>query len=382
MKDLVYGIFGQLRLIFASRLGVWLLTLLVAMSVLSGAIYQRLVLRDIPVAVVDLDATHMTRLIATGLDATPELAIQSIPSGSLERARERLERGEVAAYVLLPAGFTEQLKRGEKAQLVLATDMSNLLAGKTVRAACSRVIATLNAGTEITVLRKLGSSRATATARAVPIVVEDNQLFNPATNYAEYLVPIVVYFLLHIYATVLFGGSFLEGKDGRAPTRRFGQLIASWGVCSAFALVAWFLLPLAGAAMASPWWLGGLVFTAYAASQAAFVAFVAKLVPNETLAFQLVLFLSMLGLMLSGVTWPTYAFPAPLAALSETLPFTHLARLLRMTAHFEASMTDVTGGVVALFGLMLGYATVATIAATTRRVSSRLFPRMNRHVAT
>jgi ABC-2 type transport system permease protein len=381
MKEILRGVAEQLRVMFGSRLGLSLLALLLAMSVMTGAIFNRLVLQDVRVVVVDLDATKLTRLLTASLDATPELAVQPLPGGSVEQARERLERGEVAAYVLLPAGFTERLKRGEKSQLLLATDMSNLLAGKTVRAACSRVVATLNVGAEMSVLRKMGSSRRASTAQAYPILVEENQLFNPATNYAEYLVPSVVYFLLHIYATVLFAGTFLQKEGALTRLRRLGQLVTTWFVSSIFAALTWWLLPFAHTTMASPWWLGSLVFVAYAASQAAFVVFVAMLIPSSTLAFQAVLFLSMLGLMLSGVTWPTVAFPPLLATLAEYLPFTHLARLLRMTVHFEASVADVLASLRVLLELLLGYGFAAVAFGSLRSHLGRWFGRATHDIS-
>jgi hypothetical protein len=44
-------------------------------------------------------------------------------------------------------------------------------------------------------------------------------------------------------------------------------------------------------------------------------------------------------------------------------------------------MTDVTGGLVALLGLMFGYAAVAASAAVMPKAFSGIFPRRNRHVS-
>ncbi|HOU93445.1 MAG TPA: ABC transporter permease, partial [Polyangiaceae bacterium] len=135
MRNVLRGMSRQLRLLFTSRLGLGLLGLLVLMSVLSGGIYQRLVLRELPVAVVDLDGSRLSRLVTTSLDATPELALSSAAGASLDDVRGRLERGEISAWVLIPEGFSANLKRGQQTQLLLATDMSNILVGKTVRSA-------------------------------------------------------------------------------------------------------------------------------------------------------------------------------------------------------------------------------------------------------
>lgn len=336
----------QLRLLFTSRLGLGLLGLLVLMSVLSGGIYQRLVLRELPVAVVDLDGSRLSRLVTTSLDATPELALSSAAGASLDDVRGRLERGEISAWVLIPEGFSANVKRGQKTQLLLATDMSNILVGKTVRSAASRVVATLNVGTEIAVLKKLGVGRSSVAARAYPIVVEDNQLFNPSTNYAEYLVPMVLFFLLHIYATVLWGGTWLEANSSWGT--RCGQIVVTGVWCLGLGALEWWALPLSQVTVASAWWLGLASIAAYLVAQAGFVMVVSTALGKSAFGFQVVLFFSMLGLMLSGVTWPTYSFPPALAAVAEWLPFTHLARLLRMTIHFEATPADLASSLRAL----------------------------------
>lgn len=371
MTQFLRGAWEQLRQIFASRLGLSLLALFVAMSAITGAIYSRLVLRDVAVVVVDLDGTHLSRLITTSLDATPELAITTDQSSSLEAARAKLERGDVAGYVLIPADFTENIKHGKKTQLVLATDMSNILVGKTVRSACSRVIATVNAGTEISVLRKLGSSRLVANAEAVPIVVEDNQMFNPATNYAEYLTPIVVYFLLHIYVTVLLAGSFLELQSKSGGAYCLGQLSISLLFGSAVALLTARFLPALQITVASPIWLLGVVVAAYAIAQAALIWALMSVIPNARLAFQVILFVSMLGLMASGVTWPIYAFPPLFAQASELLPFTHLARLLRTSVHFEAVLSDCRDELMILGKLAISLGAIAILARSISRLWAR-----------
>lgn len=381
MMSILRGAAAQLKAVFGSRLGLVLLVLFTSMSIVTGAVYDQLVLRDVPFIVVDRDNTHFTRLITTSLDATPELEVSIDRSSSIETARARLEQGAVGGYLLIPSGATEQLKRGAKAEIVLAVDMSNVLIGKTVRSACSRVIGTLNAGTEMAVLRKMGSSRAAASSEAVPIVLEDNQLFNPATNYAEYLVPVAVYFLLHIYATVLFAGVFLRKQPATEVMERFGRLLVVWVLSVGLSIGVWLLLPRAHIAIASPCRVFVAVFASYALAQAAFAGCLSVVVPHPRLAFQSTLFLSMLGLMLSGVTWPTYEFPSALAQLSEVLPFTHLARLLRVTVHSPATLADVWDGTLLLAKLATGFALLGGVVAGLRRLLILSWQARFHHVA-
>jgi ABC-2 type transport system permease protein len=272
--------------------------------------------------------------------------------------------------VVIPNGFSANVKRGDKTRLVVAVDMSNILIGKTVRAAVGRVVATLNVGTELTVQKKLGVSRTQAETRSYPIVVEDNQLFNPATNYAEYLIPVVLYFMLHIYVTVLLAGTFLEEK--LSFLERVGQLLTTGVWALILGALTWLYLPWAQVTVASGFWLGQLAFLAYLVAQTAFIVAIFTLYRGSKTGFQTILFLSMLGLMLSGVTWPTYAFPEALARLSELLPFTHLARLIRLTVHYQSQLPDVSGSLKSLGGLTCVFVFAVVILKGVFAVLARL----------
>jgi hypothetical protein len=60
MYKLLAAIRRQLYVLFASRLGLTLLALFVGMSVFTAAIYQKLVVRELPVVVIDLDRSQLS----------------------------------------------------------------------------------------------------------------------------------------------------------------------------------------------------------------------------------------------------------------------------------------------------------------------------------
>lgn len=86
-----------------------LLLMLLMMALFSGA-----VLRQLPVALVDLDGSADSRALARAIDASPGVALVAQPA-SLQQAQAQLRALEVFAIVLLPADMSRRALRGEPA---------------------------------------------------------------------------------------------------------------------------------------------------------------------------------------------------------------------------------------------------------------------------
>src|SRR5574337_585910 len=72
--------------------------------------------RQLPTAVVDYDRTEFTRSIVAGLANTGYFALVS-GVGSEREANLLLERGTIQFAIVIPAGFSKSLVRGERPAL-------------------------------------------------------------------------------------------------------------------------------------------------------------------------------------------------------------------------------------------------------------------------
>ena len=94
------------------------LLLLVGAPVLYGFFYPWFyadeVLTRVPVAVVDLDHTSLSRQITRFADADPRIEVHLV-TGSEREAQEALWRGEIEGYAVIPAGLKRNVVRGENA---------------------------------------------------------------------------------------------------------------------------------------------------------------------------------------------------------------------------------------------------------------------------
>jgi ABC-2 type transport system permease protein len=380
MRAVFEGFVAELRLLLTTPRHLVMLALLVGAALVSLDVYRAEVVRGLPVAVVDLDDSKPSRAIRTLLHATPEvdLANEGAPV-SLEEAREAFEAGRLAAVVLLPDGLAASLKRGHKATVLVAIDGSNLLVARNANKALAKAIGTVSAGVELQLVSKLGERRAKALARVVPVAIAEQYSFNPWTNYGVYVVPPLVLFLLHVYATLVFASLHLPG--GPRGAARVGAEVAAAMVVAALAgLTLHALLPFAAGIVAKS--SLGLVWATVAlwiVGDALFARALAALVPAPVAAFQVTVVLAVLSLMFAGVTWPVDAFPPALAVLAASMPFTPFAQALQTFLHHAATLEQVADLLRSQAIQIAAYVAVAATAMGLRRAAAvaalRLAPR-------
>ena len=93
---------------------------------LIASIFKTGVPRDLPVGIVDLDASSLSRKAARMVDATPIAKINKNYISLLE-AREAIEHGEVAAVLYFPKGTERNILRGQQSSIVLYVNNANVI---------------------------------------------------------------------------------------------------------------------------------------------------------------------------------------------------------------------------------------------------------------
>lgn len=366
MRAFFQGFAHQARRLVSAPKLVVMLVLLLFMAFVTAEIYQGLVIRDVPVAVIDFDDSSVSRTLRRYIDASRVVKVVHAPLSSPDDARELLTKGEVAAVVLIPSGLSADLKRGRETKVLVAVDTSNILVGKNVDAAVRTAVGTVSGGVQVTAARKLGASADQALAATVPISIEENDTFNPASNYAVYIVPGATFFLLHVYAMLLFASVFLPEDPSPGVAHRAGRL-AAIGVLSFAIGVSFFtwLLPHAHVSLQSELGVAAVVLGVFLLTEALFTAALARVLPGRLFAFQATVIVTMLALMLSGITWPTDMFPRPLQLVAEWIPFTPFAQSMRMFVHESLRLEDLSRPLsqlgwqaLAFFGLVVAGHTV------------------------
>jgi ABC-2 type transport system permease protein len=318
--------------------------------------YRQEVLFDVPVAVVDLDRTPLSRQLTRAIDATQTGAVTARPA-DLAAARRLFARGRVKGICLIPKDFARRLQRGEAATVTGYCDGSYIYLYKAVVRSLGAATGDLSARLELRSLTAGGRSAPAAQKLRDPLPLERIYLFNPAGGYASYLVPAI--FVMILQQTLLMGIGLLDGTENEAaatrpPVRRppwpavaarvlgrAGAYVSGHLVLGLFLLggmIRWYRYPQRGA-------LGDvLLFILPLLLAAVFLAItLARWFSTRESALPVMLSVSVPLVFLSGFSWPSQAMPFWLQLLAQFVPSTSAIQGFYAINHMGATLSEVIG---------------------------------------
>lgn len=205
----------ELRRLRSNRADLALVTVLpLLMLVVMAWMFSASVMRDVPIAVVDLDHSRDSRLLLRMLDASPGVRIASQPAG-MEEARGQLRRLEVFAVVLVPRDVTRQALRGQQGTVFSYYNATYMTTGQSAARDIGDAVSAWNAR----LLReRIGLQVGPGKLRAAPIAVQSDILFNPARSYELFLLPLIFPAVLSLVLALAVAGSLgREIRDGTLP---------------------------------------------------------------------------------------------------------------------------------------------------------------------
>lgn len=347
---------SSLRAIFGDA-GV--LLLLVAAPVLYGFFYpwpyhQQAVTR-VPVAVVDLDRSSLSRQITRFAQANPRIDLRWV-TGDEHEAQQALWRGEIEGYAVIPRDLKRSVVRGDPVIVTVEANGAYALLNKAVLYGFAEATGTVSAGIEIRKLQAAGQSLPQAQASRSPVNTQMVALFNPTEGYGSYVVPAVA--LLILQQTLLMGvamlvGTWVESGRHRAGARVWGgRLLAfcSVGWLTGLLYFGWIFWMQDFARGGNPW--GALALLAlYVPAICALGALLGVWFGNRERALQVLLFTALPMAFVSGFSWPAEALPEALQALRWLVPSTAGIQASLRLNQMGAPLADVAG-CLAVLGLL------------------------------
>ena len=187
--------------------------------------YLREIVRETPVAVVDLDRSSLSRQMVRYADAHETLHV-SARFDSVSAAETAVKAGEVRGYLVVPAHFRADVLRGREAVLAYGGDASYFLQYKQVLTGFAESVGTYNVAIKARLALTAGKNREQAIAAAAPVTLRLHPLGNTREGYASYLIPGV--FLLILQQTLLLGVGLLRGTAQERGTKAPGMGLAGF----------------------------------------------------------------------------------------------------------------------------------------------------------
>lgn len=297
--------------------------------------YAHEVLRDVPVAVVDMDHSQLSRKLIRMMDANEFLRITSRPT-SLAEARDQFFRGSVNGIVVIPEDFTKNILRKEQAVVAAYCDASYFLLYRQVLTGVLYAVGTLSAGVELKRMVARGFTSGQAMAARDPLPLLSYPLFNPSGGYASYVVPPIL--MLILQQTLLIGIGMLGGTVREKKGRHFlipeeqsvGVVSLLLGKSAAYlslyilhaiyffvVLFRLYRFPQRGEPMEILLFIIPFLFSVIFLGLT-----LAAMFRNREISMMALLFTSIPVLFLAGFSWPPESIPKWLRILSFLLPST------------------------------------------------------------
>lgn len=290
---------------------------------------------ELPVGVVDLDNTTVSRQLIRTLDGfqTSEVVAHY---GNVNEARKAIQRGDIYAFLLIPNGTTKGMSSNLQPKVSFYYSGVVMLAGSTTFKDLKTVTSLGAAGIGAKKLAALGKTEKEIKAFLQPIAIDLHLLNNPQANYNVYLSTTMVPGLLMLFIFLITVYSIgTELKFGRAREWMFladfnpriavtGKMLAQTLIyimvfcCYEFYIYHVEGFPHEGGVL--PIILLGVLTVLSAQS---FGIFIFGLIPSLRLSMTVCSLWAMISFSLAGATYPVAAMDPFIEAVTWAFPLRH-----------------------------------------------------------
>ncbi len=243
----------------------WELALVTVLPLLLMALMMWLfsgsVLRQVPIALVDLDHSPISRGLARAIDDSPGVRVASQPA-SLQQAQAQLRALEVFAIVLVPRDLSWRALRGETVPVYAFYNATYMATGQSAGRDIGDAVSAYNARM---LKQQIALQVGPAKLRGPPVTVQATVLSNPARSYELFLLPLIFPAMLSLLAALAAGaalgreqrdgllGGWLQQRPWAAMAGKLFPYVALFSLYGAFGVL--YLAYVRGDGMAGSLWL-------------------------------------------------------------------------------------------------------------------------------
>jgi len=311
-----------------------LISFIILLSVFSAGVPH-----NIPVGVVDMDNSNLSRKISMWVGATQEVDV-AMHLPNQEEAYRQMAEGTLDAVIIIPEGTEKNILKGVGQPVSVFINNTNLLRGGYLQKGIYKALATLSGGIKLQVAMKSGLPERQAKAKVQPVRLQQHVLFNPFGNYSYFLLSALLPLMIVIFTLLsnVFalgtevregtGPEWLEHANGSLIVGLAGKLLPYTMLLSVVTVVMNVVLfvqmgtPLRGNFAFIVMGELGMIIT-YQLLAVLLVAVTA----NLRLALSLASAYAMMALTFSGLTFPQFAMPLVAKAFSYLFPFTQWVKI-------------------------------------------------------
>jgi ABC-2 type transport system permease protein len=291
----------------------------------------------VPVAVVDLDHTAMSRDLIRMASAAQQIEVKSIYS-EMNEAEAAMAREEIYGFMVIPEDMEKNIRAKEQVTMNIFTHGAYVMlhgAIGTAFSTCALTVGATNKVKQIALGKKVPSAKAIAMRDPIPLSIQT--MFNSSGSYSNYVVPSVLVVILQqslIIGICVLGGSRAHRRfrkkmrdsaveNETAEYRYFGRALAYFLHYCSFILfyhcIIYNLFDFPRRGELLPMVVFSIVFLASVINLGMVVS---QVFLRRESSMQLFLYLSIPILFLANFSWPSYLMPRWMVSISYILPST------------------------------------------------------------
>ena len=298
-------------------------------------IYQTV--SKVPVAVVDLDNTAMSRDLIRMASAAQQIEVKSIYA-EMNEAEAAMAREEIFGFMVIPENMEKDIRAKRPVSVNIFTHGAYVMlhgAIGTAFSTCALTVGATNKVKQIALGKKVPSAKAIAMRDPIPLSIQT--MFNSSGSYSNYVVPSVLVVILQqslIIGICVLGGSRAHRRfrkkmrdsaveNETAEYRYFGRALAYFLHYCSFILfyhcIIYNLFDFPRRGELLPMVVFSIVFLASVINLGMVVS---QVFLRRESSMQLFLYLSIPILFLANFSWPSYLMPRWMVSISYILPST------------------------------------------------------------
>ena len=336
-------------------------------------VYNNETVREVPVVVVDMSHSHQSRQFIRMCDASPDVKVIS-HALDLDEAKSLVSRQVAKGIYYIPEDFATKLNRMEQSTISVYCDMALMLTYKAIYQTAMAVSTKMGAQMQVALAGNYTAREDVITAS--PLEVEEVSMFNPQGGYGTSVLPAVL--MLIIQQTLALGIGLAAGTARE--TNPYGDLVPAhpaysgiYRIVGGKALCYLMVYAVMGAYLVTvvprmfdflqiaPWQSLLALMTPYLLACVFFGMTVSCLVRYRENVILLMVFISMILMFLSGVSWPQTSIPSYWQGVSWLFPSTFGIRAYIRLNSMGATLSDVSNELLCLWGLVIFYFAMACI---------------------
>lgn len=316
---------------------IFFVLLPLAYPVVYTLIYNKELVREIPVAVVDDSRTSMSRQFVRTAQASPVIDVYDY-ADNMQQAKQMMAERKVFGVLYIPYDYARDIGSGVTSHVMFYSDMSLLLRYRAFMAALTDI--QVEVGADITGERiaDIGASSYVTGNSPLPVNSQSNFLGDVEQGFASFVIPGIV--ILILQQSMLLGIGMLEGTSNErrklnsgidpkvingipASAVVWGRTLCFFVIYIAFAIYNTQIIP---ALFKLPQYGNPVDFLLFLVPFLLATAFLgqtmAPLMRERESPFIIIVATSVVFLFLSGLTWPRYAMGPVWHTIGNFIPAT------------------------------------------------------------